>query len=179
MFIRNVHRKAFVMVAFLGLAVLLLSGCGVLTARAAVLQGTPTPARSAIAGAPQQPPSNIPVYPGARFVQTENVMFGKRPGQAWVYTVGGTTLTLADVTKFYQQQMPGHGWKEVGSVVPSNATGPYGATVLVYHMPPQQQPTPTPSPMPGHHHGETAIIAAGVNSQANPHEIGFVIALVK
>jgi len=176
MFIRNAQRKTFVMLAFLGLAVLLLSG-GALTARAAVFQGTPTP--SATASAPQQPPANIPVYPGAKFVQTENVTFGKRPGQAWVYTVSGTNLTLADVTKFYQQQMPAHGWKDVGSVVPTNATGPYNATVLIFHMPSQQAtPTPTPSPMPGHH-GETAIIAAGVNNQANPHDIGFVIALVK
>lgn len=175
---RNARRKTFLIVAFLGLAVLLLGGCGALTASAAVLQGTSTPASSATAGVPQQPPANIPVYPGAKFVQTENVTFGKRPGQAWVYTVSGTNLTLADVTKFYQQQMPGHGWKEDGSVVPTSATGPYSASVLVFHMPQQQQPTPTPSPMPGHH-GETAIIAAGVNSQANPHDIGFVIALVK
>lgn len=178
MCIRNARRKTFVMLAFLGLAVLLLSGCGALSASAAVLQRTLPSTSSATASVPHQPPSNIPVYPGARYVQTENVTFGKRPGQAWVYTVGATNLTLADVTKFYQQQMPAHGWKDVGSVVPSNATGPYGATVLIFHMPAQQQPTPTPSPMPGHH-GETAIIAAGVNSQANPHEIGFVIALVK
>lgn len=178
MYIRNARRKTFIIVAFLGLAVLLLSGCGALSASAAVLQGTLPSTHAATASAPQQPPANIPVYPGAKFVQTENVTFGKRPGQAWVYTVSGTNLTLADVTKFYQQQMPAQGWKDVGSVVPTNATGPYNATVLIFHMPPQQQPTPTPSPMPGHH-GETAIIAAGVNSQTNPHDIGFVIALVK
>lgn len=178
MFPRRAKRKKLVLVALLGLTLLLLSSCRVMTARASVFQETPTPSPSPTAGPPQQPPSNIPVYPGATFVQTEKVTFGHRPGVAWVYTVSGATLTLADVTRFYQEQMPMNGWEQAGSVVPENGTGTYNATLLFYQMPQQQPPTPTPSSTPSHHK-EMAIIAAGVNNQANPHDIGFVIATVK
>jgi hypothetical protein len=73
------------------------------------------------------------------------------------------------VTNFYRQNMPKHGWKETQVAGAGAPGGTSGATVLVY-----EQGEPGTS-----QHPEMAIIAAGSNAQENPHQIGYVITVVK
>jgi hypothetical protein len=170
-------KSKFAIVAFLGLVVLLLSGCASLAAGATQLQQTPTPSPPPTTGPPQEPPANIPVYPGAKLQLVQSASLDSNQATVWGYTVSGPDVTLADVARFYEREMPRNGWVQRESVPPENVQGTYGATVLVYHL---REAQGTPTPMPHQHYGkQMAIIAAGVNSQANPHEIGFVITLVK
>jgi hypothetical protein len=167
--IERTRWKLFAVLAVLGVVVLLLAGCGTPTTKAALLEHAASPT-----SAPPPPPTNIPVYPGAKLqgVQTTQVSSGQ--ATTWAYGVSGTNVSLADVTNFYRQNMPKHGWKEVQVAAAGAPGGASGTTVLVYQQ--GQQGTPTPGT---NQKGEMAIIAAGSNAQANPHQVGYVITLVK
>ncbi len=149
--------SSFAVLAVLGVIVLLLAGCGTATTRAALLQPTASPT-----SVPPPPPANIPVYPGATLHGVQHTQVKSGQTTTWAYTADAANVTLADVTNYYRQNMPQHGWKEVQVAASGAPGGTSGATVLVYQ---QGQ--------------EMAIIAAGSNPEANPHQMAYVITQVK
>jgi hypothetical protein len=153
--------KSFVALAVLGIVGLLVAGCGTATTRAALLEQAASPT-----SAPPPLPANIPVYPGAQLQGTQQTQVKSGQATTWAYGVSSTSASLADVTNFYRENMPKHGWKEVQVAAAGAPGGTSGATVLVYQQGQEGNQ-------------EMAIIAAGSNAQANPHQIGYVITVVK
>lgn len=165
----NTKCKSCAVLAVLGTVVLLLTSCGTATTKAALLEHAATPT-----SAPPPPPANIPVYPGAKLQGVQHTQVSSGQATTWAYGVSGTKVSLADVTNFYRQNMPKHGWKEVQVAAAGAPGGASGATVLVYQQGEPGTPTPGTSPKQ-----EMTIIAAGSNAQANPNQVGYVISVVK
>ncbi|HEY7357217.1 MAG TPA: hypothetical protein VH590_12145 [Ktedonobacterales bacterium] len=161
--------KSFAVLAALGIVVLLITGCGTPTTRAAPLEHAASPT-----SAPPPPPANIPVYPGAKLQGVQSTQVSSGQATTWAYGVNETNVTLADVTNFYRQNMPKHGWKEVQVAAAGAPGGTSGTTVLVYQQ--AQQGTPTSGTSQKQ---ELAIISAGSNAQTNPNQVGYVITVVK
>lgn len=153
----RVRWKLCAVLAVPGVIVLLLAGCGTATTKAALSQPPASPTN-----APPPPPANIPVYPGAQLHGAQHTQVSHGQATTWAYTVNAANVTLADVTNYYRQNMPQHGWKEAQVAAAGAPGGTSGATVLVYQ---QGQ--------------EMAIIATGSNPEANPHQIAYVITVVK